>query len=263
MVNCSVYLPSRSALDVACPFNAPDRDTGRHDQKASRSSLIIAVVALHSTGDHVLMAPTAHMFNAGALNLLTFPVVRRGHASRHDCPLFVQIRRPGRQGCRAGQRGDRPGAAGHLVPAAPEEFGVLVHQIGNFDRQAAPRNSTKATSFCFLVIVVFAMIMPLVKSMLYVWIWVRQHLRTQGHAVAGRRGGQTLHDRRIPARAGDHRGEGFRRRIDRGPERSLHLAAVVLGSNAISIFTDVQIKRLAAKEGAPPAEPAAPPQETT
>jgi len=115
--------------------------------------------------------------------------------------------------------------------------------------------------FLFLVIVVFAMIMPLVKSMLYVWIWFGNISEHKGMLwLGGAAAKLSMTDVFLLALAIiGVKGLGV------GSIEVLSglyvFAAVVLGSNAISIFTDVQIKRIAAAQETRAAETGAPQQE--
>ena len=112
--------------------------------------------------------------------------------------------------------------------------------------------------FLFLVIVVFAMIMPLVKSMLYVWIWFGNISEHKGMLwLGGAAAKLSMTDVFLLALAIiGVKGLGV------GSIEVLSglyvFAAVVIGSTAISIYTDVQVKRVGAVSDETPAEPADP-----
>lgn len=112
--------------------------------------------------------------------------------------------------------------------------------------------------FLFLVIVVFAMMMPLVKSMLYVWIWFGNISEHKGMLwLGGAAAKLSMTDVFLLALAIiGIKGLGV------GSIEVLSglyvFAAVVIGSTAISIYTDVQVKRAGAVSDETPAEPADP-----
>ena len=114
--------------------------------------------------------------------------------------------------------------------------------------------------FLFLVILVFAMIMPMVKSMLYVWIWFGNISEHRGMLWLGSAAAKlSMTDVFLLALA-IIGAKGFGVGSIEVLSGLYVFAAVVIGSNAISVFTDVQVKRRAAAEGAPSSEPV-PPQE--
>ena len=107
--------------------------------------------------------------------------------------------------------------------------------------------------FLFLVIVVFAMIMPLVKSMLYVWIWfgnISEHMGMLWLGAAAAKLSMTDVFLLALAIIGV-KGLGV------GSIEAMSglyvFAAVVIASSAISIYTDAMVKRAAtaAEDGEP------------